>query len=85
MIPDDVVLRGTCRTLDPEIHASMPERFKRIVDGVCATYGATSEIDYRQVFPVTMNAAEPTKVAAEAATSVAGQERVVRNRRPLMG
>jgi amidohydrolase len=85
VIPDDVVLRGTCRTLDPEIHASMPERFKRIVDGVCATYGATSAIDYQQVFPVTMNAAEPTLVAAEAATAVAGAERVVRNRRPLMG
>ena len=46
-------------------------------------YGATVEIDYRQVFPVTMNAAEPTRVAAEAAAAVAAK--VVTDRRPLMG
>ncbi|MEQ8814068.1 MAG: M20 aminoacylase family protein [Thalassobaculum sp.] len=85
VIPDGVVLRGTCRTLDPDIHASLPDRFQRIVDGVCATYGASAEIDYRQVFPVTMNAAEPTRVAQDAATAVAGASRVMTDRRPLMG
>jgi hippurate hydrolase len=85
VIPDAVVLRGTCRTLDPAIHASMPDRFRRIVDGVCATYGASAEIDYRQTFPVTVNAAEPTRVAAAVATAVAGADRVTTARRPLMG
>jgi hippurate hydrolase len=83
VVPDSVVLRGTCRTLDPDIHASLPDRFRRIVDGVCAAYGASAEIDYRQVFPVTVNAAGPTAVAAEAAGAVASTVRT--DCRPLMG
>jgi hippurate hydrolase len=83
VIPDSVVLRGTCRTLDPDIHASLPDRFRKIVDGVCAAYGAEAEIDYRQVFPVTVNAAGPTAVAAEAAGAVASTVRT--DCRPLMG
>src|SRR3546814_12514851 len=43
VIPDSVVLRGTCRTLDPAIHAPLPARFQRIVHGVCATSGATAD------------------------------------------
>src|SRR3546814_3441007 len=41
VVPDSVELRGTCRVFDPKIQASLPDRIRRIVDGVCATFGAT--------------------------------------------
>ena len=85
VIPDAVVLRGTCRTLDRDIHASLPERFQRIVDGVCAAHGASAEIDYRKTFPVTFNADAPTEDAITAARKVAGEERVNTEADALMG
>ena len=33
IIPDEIILRGTCRVLDPQIQETLPERLERIVDG----------------------------------------------------
>ena len=32
IIPDEIILRGTCRVLDPQIQETLPERLGRIVD-----------------------------------------------------
>lgn len=85
VIPDSVVLRGTCRTLDPEIHAGLEANFRRVVDGICAAHGATASIDYKAVFPVTVNAEDATDHALSAARAVAGADRVTAETAPLMG
>ncbi len=85
VIPDSVVLRGTCRTLDTEIHSSLPERFRKVVDGICQAHGAHASIEYRQIFPVTVNAADATDDAVAAARTVAGDDRVTTDTAPLMG
>ena len=85
VIPDSVVLRGTCRTLNMEIHGELEARFRRVVDGICAAHGATAEIDYKAIFPVTVNAEDATQHALAAARAVAGEERVRDEMTPLMG
>jgi hippurate hydrolase len=85
VIPDSVVLRGTCRTLDTEIHHTIKDRFTRVVDGICAAHGARAEIDYQQVFPVTINAEDATDHALAAARTIAGDSRVIADAAPLMG
>ena len=41
VIPDSIVLRGTCRVFSPEIQASLPDRLQRVVDGICAQVAET--------------------------------------------
>ncbi|MDF1792282.1 MAG: M20 family metallopeptidase [Thalassobaculaceae bacterium] len=85
VIPDSVVLRGTCRTLNMEIHGELEEKFRRVVDGICAAHGATATVDYKSVFPVTVNAEDATEHALSAARTVAGDGRVIDDTAPLMG
>jgi len=85
VIPDSVVLRGTCRTLNMEIHKTLEDRFRRVVDGICAAHGASATVDYKAVFPVTVNADDATDHALGAARTVSGDGRVIDNANPLMG
>jgi hippurate hydrolase len=85
VVPDDMVLRGTCRVFDPAVQRSLPERITRIMDGVCATFGATAELNYIKGYPATINNAEQAGIAAEIAERMAGGERVDRAPVPVMG
>ncbi|SDF58500.1 M20 aminoacylase family protein [Thalassobaculum litoreum] len=85
VIPDTVVMRGTCRTLNMEIHGTLEERFRRVVDGICAAHGASATVDYKAIFPVTVNAEDATQHALGAARAVAGDGRVRDEMTPLMG
>jgi amidohydrolase len=55
IIADKAVLTGTVRTLDPETWAEVPERFERIVTGICEANRATYELDYERIAPVVDN------------------------------
>ncbi|MCQ6559646.1 M20 metallopeptidase family protein [Paenibacillus mendelii] len=46
IIPDDVELTGTIRTMDPEVRRSMPERLKRIIEDICRAYRCTAQLTY---------------------------------------
>ena len=76
IIPRNVKLTGTVRTLDEEVRAFMQERLRAVTDGICATFGATASIHYRNGYPVTVNAALQTAFAADVARLVGGVERV---------
>src|SRR3546814_12178984 len=85
VVPDSVELRGPCRVFDPKIQASLPDRIRRIVDGVCATFGATGALTYLKGYPATINDPEQSEMAARVAEALAGPERVDRAPQPLRG
>jgi len=85
VVPDDMVLRGTCRVFDPAIQRSLPERITRIMEGVCATFGANAELNYIKGYPATVNDPAQAGVAADIAEAVAGDGRVDRAPQPVMG
>jgi len=85
VIPDSIVLRGTCRVFDPEVQESLPERIQKIVDGICATFGASGELKYMRGYPATINDPDQAEVAARIAETVAGEGRVDRAPQPVMG
>jgi hippurate hydrolase len=76
VIPRTVKLTGTVRTLDEEVRAFMQERLRAVTDGICATFGATASIHYRNGYPVTVNSPLQTAFAADVARLVGGVERV---------
>ncbi len=55
IIADEAVLTGTVRTLDAATWAEIPERFERVVAGICQANRATYELDYERIAPVVEN------------------------------
>lgn len=83
VIPQVVRLKGTVRTLDPDVQDFVERRVKEVAEGTAMALGASVELDYRRGYPVTMNSPEHTDYAAEVAQAVSG--RVDRDVAPLMG
>lgn len=85
VIPDQVELAGTVRTLKKEINAEAEKRMKAICEGVAAAHGATVHVQYDANYPVTFNHAEETVFASTVAGEIAGAANVETDVTPTMG
>ena len=85
IIPDTARLEGTIRTLSKEVRASIPERMRRIADGVCAATHATCRVEFRDGTPPVVNAPESTALAIAAVGATLGPENVIALPNPSMG
>jgi hippurate hydrolase len=72
VIPNVAKLRGTVRTLDPEVRDLAERRMAEIVDLTARAFGATGRLDYQRGYPVMVNSEAETDHAVEAARRVAG-------------
>lgn len=72
VIPETVHLKGTVRTMDPDVQDMAEKRLTEIAEGTAAMMGGKVEVDYRRGYPVMVNADAQTKFAAEIAKSVSG-------------
>ncbi|NGM47123.1 amidohydrolase [Rhodobacter sp. SGA-6-6] len=82
VLPQVVQMKGTVRTLDPEVQDLVEKRLAEVVEGTALALGARAELHYHRGYPVTVNAAENTGFAAEVARAVSG--RVDMDVAPLM-
>lgn len=85
VIPEEVELIGTARTLDPETQDLTERRMGEIVAGIAAAHGATARFVYERDYPVTVNAEAETAFAARVAREVVGSDRVDAAAPPMMG
>jgi hippurate hydrolase len=85
IIPEQVELNGTIRTLRPEIGELAAKRMREICEGVAAAHGATAEVKIDFNYPVTYNHPDETDFAAGVARTVAGEPNVDTNVQPVMG
>jgi len=85
VIADEVEMTGTIRTLNEEVKASMPERFDRIIRGICESLRCTYELEYRQGIPSVVNDAKMTELVNRVGRRVLGEENVVEVKEPSMG
>jgi amidohydrolase len=85
VIPQTATLRGTARSLLPEVRDTLENRLREIVEGTAKAYGAKATLTYSRHYPVTKNHARETEFAAAIATGVAGPDAVDANTPPLMG
>ncbi len=83
VIPQVVKLKGTARSLAPEIRDQLEEGIKRIATNVAAAFGAKAEVQYDRGYLVTMNHPAETGYAAEVARAIAGD--VTTDMAPMMG
>jgi amidohydrolase len=85
VIPQTATLRGTARSLLPEVRDTLENRLREIVEGTAKAYGAKATLTYGRNYPVTKNHERETEFAAAIATDVAGANAVDTNTPPLMG
>jgi amidohydrolase len=77
IIPEEVVMVGTIRALDPEMRRLLHERVRRTAEHVAAGNGATVEIELplSLAYPVTYNDHELTRMLGPVLEEVAGPGR----------
>lgn len=73
VIPQTVLLKGTVRTMDPEVQEFVQARLRLIAENTAAAFGATAEVNYMRGYPVTVNTPENTGYAIDVARKVSGQ------------
>ena len=85
VIPQYATLSGTVRSLSARVRELLRERVREVVEGTARLYGAKVELSYVSGYPVLVNEASSTMFAADVAGEIAGEDKVNRDCRPLMG
>jgi amidohydrolase len=85
VIPQQVRLGGTVRTLSQDVRDLVQERVREVVEGTARLYGAKAQITYTPGYPVLVNDIGRTAFAASVAREIAGDGKVDDQWPPLMG
>src|SRR5215203_2077560 len=85
VIPQTAMLRGTARSLTPQVQDVLEKRLHEVVEGTARLHGAKAKLTYQRDYPVTCNHERETAFAAAVASDVVGRERVDANVAPVMG
>jgi hippurate hydrolase len=84
VIPQSVELRGTVRTLRPNVRDLVEKRIREITAGVAQTTGTKIDLTFERGYPVTVNHAAQTDIATTIAKEIAGDSNV-HETPPMMG
>jgi amidohydrolase len=84
VIPQTAELKGTIRSLTPEVRALVERRLREVIDGVARMTGAKIDLNFERGYPMVVNHAAQTDIAIEVAKKVAGEGNV-HEMPPLMG
>jgi len=77
IIPDEVRMEGTFRTMNEEWRAEAHRRMKKLAEGLAESMGGTCEFTINRGYPFLVNAPELTQRARQAATEFVGAENIV--------
>ena len=73
VIPQEVKIKGTVRTLDPHVRDLAEKEFLRITELTAEAMGGSADAKFTRGYPVMSNSSEQTKFAAKVARDVAGE------------
>lgn len=85
VIPQTVQLRGTARSLSPEVRELLEKRLPVVVESTAAAYGAEARLTYKRGYPVLVNHDKQTEFAAAVAGQIVGKDKVDTGLPPMMG
>lgn len=85
VIPEEVKLAGTIRTIDPEHRNQIEDHLHRIAGGICMTHGANYKLDFQNGAPAIHNDPEITSLFANVGSSLLGEDNVYHIPLPSMG
>ena len=85
VIPGTARLELSVRALDREVRKLLRQRIQDIASAHAAGLGCVAEVDYQEGYPVLVNTAAETAFAAQVATELLGQDKVLLDRPAVMG
>ncbi|MFQ5694158.1 MAG: M20 family metallopeptidase [Nitrospinota bacterium] len=85
VIPSEVKLVGTVRTLSEAVWEAMPGRIQRVAEGVAAGFGATAEVKYQRMYQTTQNDPHIAAHVEGLAQELVGPEAVIRHSATMGG
>lgn len=77
IIPEEVELVGTIRTLDPEMQDMIHEKIRQTATNIAEASGAKAVVEIERYVPVTYNNLELTQAMGPTMKRVAGEDNVV--------
>lgn len=77
IIPDEVELLGTVRSLTPEVQEELKKRIEEVARGVAQSFGMDYRYDFEYGYPMLINDPEMSKLVARACSKGIGRENVV--------
>jgi amidohydrolase len=85
ILPNEVVLEGTVRTLKTSTQDLIERSLKRRVRAIAASHGARARVVYRRGYPPLVNSPRETRIVAEGLALELGRKNVLEVDHPLMG
>ncbi len=76
IIPDEVELLGTVRSLNAQVREELKLRLEQVTRGVAGSFGMDYRFDYQDGYPVLVNDPEMSKLVASACSEGIGKENV---------
>ena len=85
IIPEEVVLEGTLRTLNNDVRKLVPKQMKELVESLAKSYGGSAQFDYIPAYPVLVNNEKMTAIAHKALQSFLTDDKIQVLEKPDMG
>jgi amidohydrolase len=85
VIAEEVVLKGTLRTLNPETRSFMKQRIKDLCAGIAASFGGECEVEVIDDYPALINDNGVIDVIRKSAEEVLGKDKIHIKEYPSLG
>jgi len=82
VVPQTATLSGTARALRAEVMTIIGNNLKRLAENIATGFGATAEVDFRNLFAPVVNDPDEARLYSDAAAAVVGEANVQRNAPP---
>jgi amidohydrolase len=76
IIPDEVELMGTVRSLNPQVREELKLRIEQMVQGIVRSFGMDYRFEFEYGYPVLTNDLEMSKLVASACSKGIGKENI---------
>ena len=78
IVPDEAVLKGTVRTLSPDVRTSVEAALRRVAEHAAALCGCSAEVTYNYGCPPVSNDPEVTELVRKAAEKIVDEGQYVK-------
>lgn len=85
IIPEDAVFDATVRSFSAESRAAIREKSVRLLEGIAGAHGLKADVDYHELYPVTVNAAAEYELARQTIVDMFGEDRYRAMPNPMPG
>lgn len=85
IIPDEVIVTGTLRTLDKSLRDKILDSMEIIIKDVTRIYDAKYSFSNKNFAPPLINDVNATSIVIQSASKILGQDKVLKEAKPSMG